>query len=922
MPDLENSQRRLYKATYVPLSIPKQDQAPTGRAVEKIAYVRSLALQPDELRKLAADKTLRALTVPSLQPRGRPTQLTSLVTSLLSDPTGGPIQKYGPTFAKISIDNLVNLGHAVANLRSSAAVKTGTTQKQARNVKRVVASPATTSATDLQAAAAKAQQAAASLQYQGPIQSVGQINLERLEMTPVGVEHGELVHSVPLTPGETVNITHREWTVTTQTFESLISDSLTGFSETGVTEKTDLSQASDVESRHSSSLDVNGAISATYNGGSYSLTASAGVDYKSQSDSKQSEKDSKAHSMAITRNASTRTMKEHKTSFRVSSVAGSEDLAVQVITNPSQTDAMRVDYYQLLRKWRVDLIRYGLRMTYDLVVPNPGLELLDLVSQLNQLEAQLDEGFTFTLDPSEINVSTWQQLAQAFGSHVDAPPVDPLQQSQLGTVEQSLDKWSYGTVQFDVQDGYEVASGRFVGVFSLSDASSRHMQVNVLQEPAGTTNVIVAGKWQEFTGNDVLLDFPLTTGSIVGKTGAVFLTYEYHNVDSGSVTVSVNMSPTPQAMQAWVMKVWGQLRDAAQAQYEANANRMAALKAQLESKIAAFDSLTLRKMEREQIMKAVIQWLLGPSYDLMPRLIADVIEANATDPSTGKLQDLPSGSYAFPDVDKLPDATTWHEILDWGELIKFIHNAIEWENVLFFVYPYFWDYVRNWPFKRFLLHPDPVHREFLRAGCARVVLPVRPGFETSFAMLLETGDPTSPPDTSYPYVTIGEETRNLAMTNYENIPPANPDRNVRTLLYPPQRKAWAEMQSFMLALNAYFAATNTYPASLSDNPFLTWIQGNPDKLPSGFVLPADVDPWKNPYHYTYPGMNGDYDLVCYGADAAPGGDGLDADITSWAEGAVVGRWFEYTPTSALDLAVTMIAPDQPQAKLPTSPSPA
>ncbi len=88
-------------------------------------------------------------------------------------------------------------------------------------------------------------------------------------MTPVGVEHGELVHSVPLAPKETVNVAHREWSATTQTFENLSQDSFEGFSEQGVSEKSDLAQASDMESKHASSLDVNGSVSATYNGGAY-----------------------------------------------------------------------------------------------------------------------------------------------------------------------------------------------------------------------------------------------------------------------------------------------------------------------------------------------------------------------------------------------------------------------------------------------------------------------------------------------------------------------------------------------------------------------------------------------------------------------------------------------------------------------------
>ena len=42
------------------------------------------------------------------------------------------------------------------------------------------------------------------------------------------------------------------------------------------------------------------------------------------------------------------------------------------------------------------------------------------------------------------------------------------------------------------------------------------------------------------------------------------------------------------------------------------------------------------------------------------------------------------------------------------------------------------------------------------------------------------------------------------------------------------------------------------------------------------------DPWGNAYNYKCcPGDNGDYDLWTDGADGAPGGDGENADVTSW-----------------------------------------
>jgi general secretion pathway protein G len=41
------------------------------------------------------------------------------------------------------------------------------------------------------------------------------------------------------------------------------------------------------------------------------------------------------------------------------------------------------------------------------------------------------------------------------------------------------------------------------------------------------------------------------------------------------------------------------------------------------------------------------------------------------------------------------------------------------------------------------------------------------------------------------------------------------------------------------------------------------------------------DPWGNDYLYVSPGEHGDYDLFSYGFDGAKGGDGKNADITSW-----------------------------------------
>lgn len=952
MAELNNSQRRIPKASYVPLTLPPNAQAQSGQAVEKGAFIRSLKLDSSEFAPLASSAELRTLKVPSKRGKAPDTPLVDVVRDFLSVPTAQALKTYGSNLAQVSRQNLETLGNTLVRVRREQAAtarnlasKMNTSgsaplaqmhpsqqlQLAQRPTFRATAAhvPTTPLAQDrlsathqgfqsqaiatvdlgavaqaLDQMADDASNAVQQLHYRTAISPVGRIHLERMEMVPVGVEHGELVHTVPLTPEETVNIAHREWSVTTQTFETLSTDALEGFSSTGVAEKTDLAQSTSVEAKHSSSLDVSGSVSASYNGGAYSLTASASVDYQTKSESDQSDKRSIAHSMAVTRSASTRTLKEHKTSFVVSSVAGAENFAVQTLKNSSTKQAMRVDYYQLLRRWRVDLIRYGLRMTYDLVIPNPGLGLITKVMELRELTNSLLRGNTFSLDPGTISLTNWEQHQQDYGVAVDPPPLAQIQLMQVAKVPQkTYDEWGTSTLNFDVPDGYAITKAHFRALFSLYnyEKDGRHLTVDIFGEPQGSTGTSTG----EFEGADAVMDFDLTSATLVNRTGTTFLVVDYHNVDFGEMQVQVTLEPTATNIKNWQNKVWEQLRDADQTNFNSKATLMRDRKKQLEDEIGAFDALTLRKMEHEEVMRGVLQWLLGPEFALTP---IEVTAALATVDDT----DAVSGNFAFPEVTGLT-ADHYQAIIGHGELIKFLHNAIEWENMIFFAYPYFWDRLENWEFKRFLVHPDYAHREFLRAGCARVVLPVRPGFETSFAMLMESGDASKPPDTTYPYVSIGEETRNFAMTNYEGIPPANPDRNVRTLLYPQQRAAWADIQNTMRALAQHFTDNGSYPATLND-PGL-----------AGAAAKANVavkanDPWGTPYIYKMPGIRGEYDLLTHGDPNKPTSDGMDADITSYAEGSVVGRWYEYTPTSGIDVAVTMINLDT--TPLTTKPAPA
>ncbi len=48
-----------------------------------------------------------------------------------------------------------------------------------------------------------------------------------------------------------------------------------------------------------------------------------------------------------------------------------------------------------------------------------------------------------------------------------------------------------------------------------------------------------------------------------------------------------------------------------------------------------------------------------------------------------------------------------------------------------------------------------------------------------------------------------------------------------------------------------------------------------------YVERLPTDPWGQPYQYLNPGINGEVDVMSFGADGRSGGEDFDADIGSW-----------------------------------------
>jgi hypothetical protein len=414
---------------------------------------------------------------------------------------------------------------------------------------------------------------------------LGLLHLETLQMTPEDVERGELVYSLPLAPKEKVTLTHKEWAVRETEFTEYVQDFLENFSEKGVVETDEIAIASETESRRTDRTSVSSTEGLTITGPVDGAPGSSVVT------NSQSQRESRSHARSVTTRASSRSVRDHRVSFTVATTSGVEDFTARLLENAESDRAMRVDYFRRMRKWQLQLFRTGVRLTYDVVIPDPGRRLRARHELLRRYDMALAGQFDPGVSPSDINEYNYMRYA----------------------------------------DGYEA----------------------VLQEPLAPEGSAPYRQWQ--------------------------------------------------------MASYATLRDAAFARFthvqEIVRQRRAELAREIET---AADPQHLRRMEREQVMRSVLEWLI-------PGFGTSVVDGGPA---------------------SLKDAA-WLQVMEYGEYIKFVHSAIDWTHLSYVLYPYFW--AGDGMEQLFLRHTDPHHREFLRAGSARVFLPVQPGRELEWAALLDQG---------------------------------------------------------------------------------------------------------------------------------------------------------------------------------------
>ena len=723
------------------------------------------------------------------------------------------------------------------------------------------------------------------------VQPLGMLNLERIEMVPSGIERGELVATIPLAPGETTAVTHKEWSVTSSEFTTIVTDSLENTSETGVTDNNDLSQSTTSQNQHANQFNITGTVQ----GGIPMINGSSTTGFTAQDSTSLSATDSIKHATSMTQKAAARSRQEHKTTISTTTVTGTEETSTRVLVNTSKTDAIRVDYFSLIRKWRVRLYRFGLRLTYDIVVPEPGAAMRRTYAELDVLRQRLGP-FVFTTKLSEVTNEMvdehgvahgnptppgvvvkprYQWLADRHGVAVKPYPTAPpaLFKSVRGAGALT---WSYLDLDFNVPVGASVTGLYVSALIGNNDKQWPWLRVmGARDEP----------DWQDKS------NLELHDAKVFAQDGSPFMigavgpdqhvTFWLWRSDSPSITLKVTLETTPETIAQWQQETFNALFTAAQTRHFAEQQEIAQRISAIEDSLAHVDTLTMRREESDEIMKCVLKFILGTSFDFMPPAVRQAFAAEGVDLVHGVAFDGQSLSKLSPEQ--------WSVLRQHEDIVRFINQAIEWENVVTFLYSYFWDVPDSWAFIRGLRSPDPTRQAFLRAGSARVVLTVRKGWEQKWLRFTqdETIEPDEPsrPGTG-PYQSIAQEIAAYDDRNYPGIPPANP------------AKAAVRLEDAV-----YTTSSDTIPPTAGTVSIEVESSAG---IVAGLPVVLDVEDEAHIQEtVTVTEVPDETHIVVRGVVHPHDGKHAPfAVLQPGNRGALIAEWNEYTPSSGTDIAMT------------------
>ena len=572
-------------------------------------------------------------------------------------------------------------------------------------------------------------------QTHGTVAPAGVADLLVVKQQLVGYEAVDVAHIENVLRGERKVRTHRRLR---QTEELIFRESEITTTEERELESTDrfeMTRETSETLKEDASLKAGLTISGKY-GPTVEFSASAeGAVSRSK---EEATKAATTFSKEVTQRSATKITERilQRESLRVTTEV--EDKNEHTLDNVGDGDRDHViGVYQWVEKvYQAQMFNYGLRTIFDFMVPEPGAFLIETLRHAHAGAVALEKPVPFTLRPNQVNEYTYQYWVTRYGATDIEPPPEPYLTKALdynaGGGDDKADY--YHSAQVAIDDGYRpvhASVGRVVNIWSAK----------------WVVDVVVGNRSHRFkSGSSWVWNVPLDH-----ERGTVAFALKTNDVSDIAVAVEIRCQRTERAMKKWRHDTHAKLTQAYRARLAEYEEKLAALEVQAGVPIRGQNPAANLEAIKDELKKACVTILTEQHFDLF-----DAIQ---------------NGSNGLPQIDLFENEAE-------GPYVRFFEHAFEWEHMTWVTYPYFWGRKHEWPNRLAFDDPDPLFRQFLRAGYCRVVVPVREGFEGAIDHFMNVGEPwfggPLPPITSPLYLPIAQEIAERLDQPGDEIPQGDP----------------------------------------------------------------------------------------------------------------------------------------------------
>jgi hypothetical protein len=453
--------------------------------------------------------------------------------------------------------------------------------------------------------------------------------------------------------------------------------------------------------------------------------------------------------------------------------------------------------YQWLNKvYEAQVFNYGKRMLLDLTIPEPAAFLIDAVTTAGEtsssappipfvmvnnnpggvanwvpLDPQKDLNADGTIKSDRItrpvnanDLSLQGTVAPYFGHYValygasgiTAPPEPQITVSKAYAQTHDQNNQLSVSDNLTIPTGYQASAVKVNGVFTIAgqlqpiDGDER-MWVFVGKtayefsayrgtydnQPAKQTKFPMTSVPSYLTGSDFQFkDDPPTQPPVIDEVTFIPVAIQTNGASSIAVNIDVTCAQTQASKDNWNITTHSAIMQAYLKQVSdySDAKAGQAFQQPTQGALGSNNPGINQEIVKLELKKACIALVSGNNIDFVDSAFNTSDFDGINGPAAVVNKNDPDDVSKF-----LPQQTNFPSAEDQGAYIQFFEQAFEWENMTYLFYPYFWSRKAQWQNLALQTNTDADFLDFLKAGSARVVIPIRPTLEPLALFYLMTG---------------------------------------------------------------------------------------------------------------------------------------------------------------------------------------